>query len=402
MALEKRMKNVADFKIQRARLSAEKFGVDAFLLSLPENIYSFTGFTSLNSLNTSSNEVYLIVNPATGRKGVVFGGVEAPMCIQDAHAELFPYGGFRYFLDDDVTLEFERLVKDVTDKAAPTLYEALKNAINTIAGGCKKIGVDDSKMPISTYKMLCEQFAQVEFIHDVKMTQHIMSVKHPEEIVDLKRAVNIAEEALQVMLQNLYMGITEHEMRLILASEMAKRDANPYFMTVTADKRGAYAVQFAKKNSVLKNGSVLRLDWGCIYKTMRSDIGRTVIVGENKEAEKYYSAILAGKRAVIDAMAPGVKLSDLFNLGVETVRSSGIPDYKRHHIGHSTGIEMYAHPLISADNDYPLEENMCFCVETPFYRLGHWGMQVEDCVAVGSEGVINLNNLHDEIFYVSL
>ncbi|TKB79747.1 MAG: M24 family metallopeptidase, partial [Mesorhizobium sp.] len=44
-----------------------------------------------------------------------------------------------------------------------------------------------------------------------------------------------------------------------------------------------------------------------------------------------------------------------------------------------------------------LEEGMVLCVETPYYEIGRWGLQVEDMVVVRQGGVERLTETHDAI-----
>ena len=45
---------------------------------------------------------------------------------------------------------------------------------------------------------------------------------------------------------------------------------------------------------------------------------------------RYYAGILAGERAAIAAMKPGVPVSQLFDIAVRVTRENGVPHYQRH------------------------------------------------------------------------
>ena len=65
---------------------------------------------------------------------------------------------------------------------------------------------------------------------------------------------------------------------------------------------------------------------------------------------------------------------------------AGIPHYERHHVGHGVGLEVYDVPLLGPNDHTPLEADMVFEVETPYYELGFPGLQVEDTVLVTPQG----------------
>jgi len=94
---------------------------------------------------------------------------------------------------------------------------------------------------------------------------------------------------------------------------------------------------------------------------------------------------------------PGVRPSRIFDAAMDAVKKSGIPDYRRHHLGHGIGIELYDSPLIrsaqdasvvqlAGASDVPLEENMTLNIEVPYYELGFGGMQIEYTLVITKNG----------------
>ena len=57
-------------------------------------------------------------------------------------------------------------------------------------------------------------------------------------------------------------------------------------------------------------------------------------------------------------MRPGAIARDVFQGAVDRVRESGIPHYKRHHVGHGIGIETYDLPILTPSTGIPLEAGM--------------------------------------------
>ena len=140
------------------------------------------------------------------------------------------------------------------------------------------------------------------------------------------------------------------------------------------------------------------VDLGCLVGPYRSDISRTAVLGTPTEKQaRYYAAILAGERAAIAAMKPGVPVSQLFDLAVRLTRENGLPHYKRNHVGHGIGLEPYDPPTINAATETPLEPGMVFCVETPYYEHGWGGVQVEDAVEITATGVRQLTRSSQEL-----
>src|SRR3546814_11934744 len=90
----------------------------------------------------------------------------------------------------------------------------------------------------------------------------------------------------------------------------------------------------------------------------------------------------------------------VFRSAVETVRREGIGHYRRNHVGHGIGLDGYDAPSLTATSDEILEAGMVLCVETPYYELGRWGLQVEDMLVVRSDGVERLMATSGELMMV--
>ena len=120
----------------------------------------------------------------------------------------------------------------------------------------------------------------------------------------------------------------------------------------------------------------------------------------SEKQARYYAAILAGERAAIAAMKPGVPVNQLFETAVRATRENGLPHYHRHHVGHGIGLEPYDPPTINATTNTALEAGMVFCVETPYYEHGWGGVQVEDAVAIAAAGARMLTRSSRELAIV--
>ncbi|MBQ9464248.1 MAG: aminopeptidase P family protein [Lachnospiraceae bacterium] len=83
---------------------------------------------------------------------------------------------------------------------------------------------------------------------------------------------------------------------------------------------------------------------------------------------------------------PGVKACDIFHKAMEVTRASGLPAYRRHHVGHGIGLEVYDKPSFAPSDATELQENMVINLETPYYELGWGGVQLEDTMVVTAEG----------------
>src|SRR6267143_168719 len=111
---------------------------------------------------------------------------------------------------------------------------------------------------------------------------------------------------------------------------------------------------------------------------MRSGLHRDRVRGPFSVAERdHYRAILEGEERAIEQVRAGVPANEIFSIAVEATQKAGIAHYRRHHVGHGIGLDLYDMPILNETTSTPLEAGMVLEVETPYYELGFGGLQVE-------------------------
>jgi Xaa-Pro aminopeptidase len=132
---------------------------------------------------------------------------------------------------------------------------------------------------------------------------------------------------------------------------------------------------------------VIWFDVGCRYQGYWSDIARNFSLGEpSPRAQRIYRAMLEGEKQGIAATRPGMTGSELFELTMEATRQAGAPHYRRHHLGHGIGSEVYEQPLLAPQVEEVIEAGMVLNIETPYYEFGLGALHVEDPYLVGMNG----------------
>ena len=101
-----------------------------------------------------------------------------------------------------------------------------------------------------------------------------------------------------------------------------------------------------------------------------------------------------------EIIRPGLRARDLFEQVVATVRQAGIPHYRRNHVGHGIGLGGYETPALTPGSTDVLEPGMVMCIETPYYEVGQFGVQVEDTVVVTTDGVRSLMTTGRELIFL--
>jgi Xaa-Pro aminopeptidase len=305
----------------------------------------------------------------------------------------FCYGNF--FFDDQELREREGT--NVVEFA--TFDEAVSAAVAQLAGGRHKLGIDSvdgaSHTLVSAQGLqLIDARATAAFFRDAR------SVKNPLEISLLRSASDLTEVALGNALRDAKAGMTEYELAARISAEMISQGGLPGFVVVTSGERSALADAYPTRRRIGAN-DIVRIDVGATFGGYWSDTARTAFVGEpGKDVLSAFAATSMGHRKASDMVAPGMTTDALFHEAVAAVRQGGLPQYKRHHVGHGLGIESHEHPTIAASNPVTLLEGMVVNIEAPYYRPGWGGMMSEDTFLVTATGAAALTRLDRGLFVI--
>lgn len=134
--------------------------------------------------------------------------------------------------------------------------------------------------------------------------------KTKEEIENIKKAIEIAEEALEFTLKNvLKPGVSELFVSRALESKMIELGAtkNSFDTIVASGFRGAMPHGVAS-DKIIKEGELVTFDFGCYYNGYASDITRTFAVGGkevNEELIKIYHVVLEAQKEQLQLLNQG-------------------------------------------------------------------------------------------------
>ena len=226
------------------------------------------------------------------------------------------------------------------------------------------------------------------------------ATKLPEEIDLLARAAKIAESAIHDSLSVLQPGNTEWHLASLIAARMTEAGALPGFVVATSGPRSALADAYPSSRSIAQ-GDLIRLDIGCSVDGYWADTARTAVMGQpSNRIRDLLSVLRDGQIAAMSAIKPGISAEEVFRIAVEHIRSNGIPDYERHHVGHGIGRECFEFPRLAPGTNTVLTSGMVLCVETPYYELGWGGMMTEDTIVVSDSIVQRLTTSSSELIVV--
>lgn len=216
-------------------------------------------------------------------------------------------------------------------------------------------------------------------------------VKDAEELGRLREAGRMADQAFGPVLAKLEPGVTETEVARLLTAEMSALGGTPVFAIVATGPNGAEPHHHSDATP-LETGHVVIMDFGCDFKGYKSDITRTVCLGQpSQEASDVYGIVHEAFMAARREIGPGTPASAVDRAARSVIERAGFGEFFVHRTGHGLGMKIHEEPYIRHGNDEPLRVGEVFSVEPGIYLPGKFGVRIENIVTVTESGHESLN-----------
>jgi Xaa-Pro aminopeptidase len=386
----------------RAERIMDELGLDGLLGASFENVYYLSGLWSENFfvLPHQTQVFALVARDRLDLPHVIGGMGEAATVFEDSpNARYYTYGRiFRYVGDNELT-ELEQFVKRHVLEAEPfgNIVDATVAAVEEAGLTRGTIAYDDRSIFPHNLAEIQRRLGNVTWVPGWEIFRRIRAVKTDEEVHRLKAALALNERAVHAAMSVARVGVTEQEMIEEFERTVVSGGGKPMFTQLVFGRRGGHG-NVMKRDARLAPGDIIRFDVGTMVEGYNSDIARNFTLEEPPaRTRELYNVVLHGEEVAAAAMKPGATASEVFDTTVKAIREAGIPDYQRHHVGHGIGLEVYDLPTLMPTDHTPLEANMVFEVETPYYVLGFGGLQPEDTVIVTESGGQFVNNISRQL-----
>jgi Xaa-Pro dipeptidase len=224
--------------------------------------------------------------------------------------------------------------------------------------------------------------------------------KDEQEIALMRKAVAIAEQALQATLPGIRAGQTEREIaaELVVQTLRAGSDAELPFAPIVASGPNSALPHATVTDRAIQPGDLVTLDWGAATDGYFADLTRTFAVGEvDPELKRIYELVRQANAAGRAAARPGATCADVDHAARRVIADGGYGPYFVHRVGHGLGLEGHEDPSMHDRNETSLEPGMTFTVEPGIYLPGKGGVRIEDNVVVTTDGAESLSRLPREL-----
>lgn len=356
----------------RARMAAA--GVDAYLGVRPEHSRYLTGL----DLGDGEEKV-------AGYSGWFVVGPD----------ELIVFADSRYTI---------QVGREAPDARIEAVYGDLRERWPEIVAGlgARRVATEASHLSHAAWTDLAESAPDVELIPATTLIpkgeagpgwiEADRATKEPAELERVAAACAVADRALAGLLPEIRAGVTEADLawRLEVLIRTGGADGLAFDVACLAGPEAALPHGSPGARPV-RAGEVLLFDFGAQVAGYRSDMTRTLFVGEpaRHDLEIYdlvhqaQSAAIAGLTAAVVAGGPLPSGPEADALARDVIAAAGHGDHFGHGTGHGIGLATHELPSLGRRAaPVALPSPTVFSVEPGVYLDGRMGVRIEDLVAV--------------------
>lgn len=261
--------------------------------------------------------------------------------------------------------------------------------------GARRVGIEAGFVPHAAWQRLAAAAPDVELVPIEGWLEADRAVKEPAELERVAAACAVADRALATLLPDIHAGVTEAHLALQLEwlIRTGGAEALAFDVTCLAGPEAALPHGAPGDRPALYE-SVLLFDFGAQVEGYRSDMTRTLFMGEPAERDLAIYELVAGAQwAAIAALEAAVRGGGELPSGrsVDAIARAVITDaghgkHFGHSTGHGIGLATHEGPSLSkAAPEQPLPSPTVFSVEPGVYLEGEMGVRIEDLIALDAD-----------------
>ena len=264
-------------------------------------------------------------------------------------------------------------------------------------------------VPVRDYRYaqkMRELYPLHEFKRSAQILKELRSIKTPQEIEVMQKAIDITDKTFRRLLGFIKPGVMEYEIEAeIWHSFLSNRATAPAYGSIIASGNRARTLHYIENNQECKDGELLLMDFGAEYGNYCADLTRTVPVNGKftRRQKTVYNACLHLHHYAASILKPGISIIDYTKkVGDEAtvvfqkiglLRKSEIKNedpenrayakYLYHGISHHLGIDV--HDLGTRTS--PIKPGMVFTVEPGIYiEEEQMGIRIENNFVITKTG----------------
>jgi len=264
--------------------------------------------------------------------------------------------------------------------------------------GVPRVAVEAAILPHAVWTAIEDAAPEVELVAAEGWVGDLRQVKEPAEIERIAAACRLGDAALEQLLPRIAPGATERELAWELEAWLRTHGAEAlaFDVAVLGGERAALP-HGSPGDRPVRAGEVLLFDFGAQVAGYRSDMTRTLFVGDPTERDlAVYEVVAAAQGAAIASLEaalgaarhgaplPSGRSVDAVSRGV--IEADGRWPAFGHGLGHGIGLATHELPSLGRQApETPLPSPTVFSIEPGIYLEGETGVRIEDLVALDAQ-----------------
>jgi Xaa-Pro dipeptidase len=274
------------------------------------------------------------------------------------------------------------------------LWQEDESPYQRVAEGLKERGIATGKLGIEeTIRFvfvdgIAKAAPQSTLISATPVTAGCRMIKSAQEIALMRLAAQVTLSVYEAVYQALRDGMTQRDVSDLIERAYGRMgfpgEASVMVGEYSANPHGSNTPQ------VIREGSIVMIDDGCIVEGYQSDITRTFVLGKATEKMKQvFEIVHHAQSAALATAKPGAECGSVDTAARKVITDAGYgPGYKYflHRLGHGLGMDMHEWPYLVRGNTTKLQANVTTSNEPGIYLSGEFGIRLEDDMHVTENG----------------
>jgi Xaa-Pro dipeptidase len=230
-----------------------------------------------------------------------------------------------------------------------------------------------------------------EFTSGASLVAACRAHKSPSELALMQTANNVTLAAIRHLHSQVKEGMTVADILEILTRATNQLGGVHESSLVLLNEASAFPHGSAKPQSV-RTGSIILIDSTCTVHGYESDISRTWVYGVASQRQReVWNTVKRGQEVALENARVGVPVGAIdrsvraYYEGLGWSKDYLLPGLS-HRTGHGIGMDVHEAPYLVRSDKTPLQAGMCFSDEPGLYIPGEFGVRLEDCWYMTSQG----------------
>ncbi len=268
--------------------------------------------------------------------------------------------------------------------------------------GYTKMHIEAERTTIAELSRLEKAFKFVKICADGELDRSVArlrEIKTEEETSKIIKAQRIAEKAFADILSFIRVGVSEIEIAARLENIMRLGGSDGFsFDTIAISGKNTSKPHGVPTEKRVEKGDFVTMDYGAVFDSYRSDMTRTVAVGEvsSKQVE-VYETVLSAQEASLAILKSGIKCADADRAARDVIKNAGYGEFFGHSTGHGVGIEIHESPNLAPKSKAILQKGNVVTVEPGIYIPNEFGVRIEDFGVVTESGFDNFTKAEKKL-----